>query len=133
LLGDRACWTEAVREEVIQRGNDSRTECVKQVLRAGWLGDPEVIDDPVEVTEVFRLRDALARDGEHASAHLGECESIVLARRTGALLITNDCDARALAKSYGVPSVAMWKLLQALVEQGQLDAEILRLVSKRFR
>jgi hypothetical protein len=64
-----------------------------QRLAVSWLGAP-VRELPEEVDAIWDLRDRIAAGTGHPDEHLGEAQSIVLARRLGAVLISEDAGAR---------------------------------------
>jgi len=79
-------WTEQVRREV-QNGTNrllSDAHC-RAVLDFTWLAEP-VSGDAVET---LRLR-AVLGDGTDSDDHLGEAESIVVARSLRAIFVTDD-------------------------------------------
>ena len=79
-------------------------------LALSWLGAP-LVELPAEEEQVFALRDRIAAGAGHPDEHLGEAQSIVIAKRLGAVFVSDDGGARAEASVEKVRAVSVCGLL----------------------
>jgi len=90
-LKGRVEWCSAVADEV--RRNIGVEPALAEVFTQDWLPVPIDLFDlgSSYVAEAFRIRHSMAGPEDHPKAHLGEAESIVLARSLkGSVLLTED-------------------------------------------
>jgi hypothetical protein len=94
-----------------------------QRLAIGWLGTP-AIELADEVDQIWDLRDRIAAGRGHPDEHLGEAQSIVIARRLGAALISEDAGARAEARAEKVRALSLHGLLGVNLRRGLITARL---------
>lgn len=94
-----------------------------QRLAVAWLGAP-VRELPEEVDAIWDLRDRIAAGTGHPDEHLGEAQSIVLARRLGAVLVSEDAGARAEARAEKVHALSLYGLLGVHLQRGLLGPDV---------
>lgn len=94
-----------------------------QRLAVSWLGTP-VRELPEEVDAIWDLRDRIAAGTGHPDEHLGEAQSIVLARRLGAVLVSEDAGARAEARVEKVRALSLYGLLGVHLRRGLLEPDV---------
>ena len=78
---------------------------------------------PEEVEPTWDLRDRIATGTGQPDEHLGEAQSIVLARRLGAVLISDDAGARAEARVEKVRALSLYGLLGVHLHRKLLDPD----------
>lgn len=110
-------WTEAVHDEV-HRGQGFNP-ANREVLAEVWLGSPAEV---VDLATVFRVQAALKKPGEAGTKHMGESESIALAKALGGTFYTDDTDAFELARNeiwLGAGRVfeGCWALMEAVEDR----------------
>lgn len=93
-----------------------------------WLGTPVRLVEPDGVTLAVEIQEQLAagRALRHDLEHFGESAIIAMASRLSKLrplMLTDDYDARVIAKVRRVGSVSVRKFLHLMVQQGKLSAE----------
>lgn len=115
-------WTTVVRVELqrLYRLNPP-TSRAGQALRlaTSWLGAPWE-ETAAEQDEIMRLRDRIAAGTGHPDEHLGEAQGIVIAKRTGAVFISEDAGARSEAYAEGVRTISLYGLIGIHVTQDKL-------------
>lgn len=124
---------EEVYKEAVERGlqegfSDAFTikECIEQSwIKVSKLDEREVILCQKMMEHAFEI-------------HLGETQAIILARRTGALLLMDESSGRAFAETLGLKVrgtvyVVMKALREELLERTEAKEMVLALVSKGFR
>ena len=89
-------WVEAVRAEVEAGARASLPGC-REILSATWLGPPAApsADDR---REIVKLMIALNEGVGPATSHVGEAESIAIAKTLDALFVTDDNAAHDFAR-----------------------------------
>lgn len=92
-------------------------------LAVSWLGTP-VRELPEEVDTIWDLRDRIAAGTGHPDEHLGEAQSIIVARRLGAILISEDAGARAEARTEKVRALSLYGLLGVHLHRRLLGPDI---------
>ncbi len=118
---DRAMWTVEVRAE-IERGSKAYPP-LRGVLDAQWLGEPVRLTGPADLQEIERIRWALGGRSSRPRQHLGEASTIVLARRTSAVAVLDDRDARRLAEALKIGFTGTLGIIRAITRDGLLDAD----------
>jgi hypothetical protein len=118
-------WVEAVEAEV-RRGmqRDKTRVASERILNCGWL-DSSVEPPDSSRREVENLRIAL-NDGvppDKSGQHLGEAQSIFLAKACGGTVLTDDGRAVEMARFHGVRVLHAIDVLQALVVDGVLTGD----------
>ena len=90
-----------------------------------WLGVPDEATDPLEIDEIVRVQGLVSggRGLIHPSQHLGEATLIVVAKRGGDVVVTNDYDARIIANAEGVTARSIPRLLHEMIRSGAIDAD----------
>lgn len=119
-------WTDAVHREIADNAGDSACDAV---LANSWLGTPETPLDETELLAVMALRTSFARIGEPATKHLGEAQSIIMAKRLGASFVTDDRAAYEAARGpnqlgMGRVTHACWLLSEASVNGDLTPQEV---------
>jgi predicted nucleic acid-binding protein len=103
-LRDRSHYTQAVEQE-LRKSTDYLPQ-LRPLVQGRWLGEAIELDTREDEVEVDRLRTALGGTSARPLQHLGEAESIrAITSRPylrGAVLLTDDHDARDLARDRGV-------------------------------
>ncbi|MDQ1292602.1 MAG: hypothetical protein QG608_482 [Actinomycetota bacterium] len=92
-------------------------------LAVSWLGDP-IRELPEEIDTIWDLRDRIAAGTGHPDEHLGEAQSIVVARRLDAVLISEDAGARAEARVEKVRALSLYGMLGVHLQRGLLTPEV---------
>ncbi len=116
--GQPPCWCAAVKSE-IERGPRQQSQ---DLLDCDWLA---ATAEPDDLVEVIRLRAALAKPGDKATAHLGEAESIAIAAKRNIVFVTDDFAAYDFATRKMKPE-HVWdsvRVLQEAVTLGALTAD----------
>jgi hypothetical protein len=98
-----------------------------QRLAVSWLGAP-VRELSEEVDAIWDLRDRIAAGTGHPDEHLGEAQSIVLARRLGAVLVSEDAGARAEARVEKVRALSLYGLLGVHLRRGLLGPDVAAMI-----
>jgi len=135
---DEPRWTEAVKSEIEASALRGHGECAS-ILSFSWLGEalaPEAEDQKAIQLLRIRLSDAGdSGDEMQAKRHLGEAESIHLAKRYGFYFYTDDNDAHRVAGSYlgGHRVHDSVDLLRFVVANGDIDVAGAAEVANRIR
>jgi len=132
LFGE-VIFPEEVYKEAVERGLQeglSDALAIKECIDQGWvkiskLNEREIILCQKMVEHAFEI-------------HQGEAQAIILARRTGALLLMDESSGRAFAETLGLKvRGTLYVVMKALREEllGRTEAKemVLALVSKGFR
>ena len=85
------------------------------------FGEP-LIPTRAESINLTRLRDDIASPGDKPDAHIGEAETITLAksrRFDGPILVTDDLGAATIAQQEGMRVLTTWTLIKAAVRHTQ--------------
>lgn len=141
VLAGRAKWAEAVEEELRRlAASAAPPPRINNVRRdTAWLGEP-VVPDGQQHGDVQRCRDAVAIPDHHPEEHLGEAQSVVLARDahrarvagSGAtsrvtIVASDDRDTAAVLRAARADEgVRLWTtahLLAYLVQADHLDCD----------
>jgi hypothetical protein len=94
-----------------------------------WLGKPVPVDDPVGTNLALQFQEQVAagRPLKHDLEHYGEVAIVALASRARKLaprMLSDDYDARVLAKNNDVEPVSVHRLLFSMIASGAIsDAE----------
>lgn len=89
-------------------------------MAVAWLSAP-LAETEAEMDEILKLRDRIAAGTGHPREHLGEAQSIVLAKRFGpAVFVAEDGDAREESRVEGVPAASILGLLGLHLHQKRL-------------
>lgn len=113
-------WVTAVHNEVAA-GAERHPHC-QEVMEFVWLGLPQ---SPADLATVFRIRSALASEGDSPSTHLGEAMSIVMAEELEGYFLTDDGPAYDFA--YNRPKLGLGRvadtcaLLENAVSMGEIS------------
>jgi hypothetical protein len=96
------------------------SEAIKQLE---WLGEPVRVDDPVGTELALRFQEQVAagRPLKHDLEHYGEAAIVALASRARTLaprMLSDDYDARVLAKSNNVEPISVHRLLFSMITHG---------------
>lgn len=88
-----------------------------------WLGEPVRVDDPVgtELALQFQEQVAAGRPLKHDLEHYGEAAIVALASRARTVaprILSDDYDARVLAKNNDVEPVSVHRLLFSMIAGG---------------
>jgi predicted nucleic acid-binding protein len=86
------------------------------------FGDPLIPSQGESINLKF-LRDEIAAPGDKPSAHMGEAETITLAKSRlveDPVLVTDDIDATALARREGLRVVGTWLLIQLAARSSRI-------------
>lgn len=92
-----------------------------------WLGAPVPVDDPAGTRLAVELQELIAggRPVMHDMQHYGEAAIISLASRAKALrplMLSDDYDARVMARNRKVEAVSIHMLLHLMIGQGKISA-----------
>lgn len=89
----------------------------------GIFGAPLYPETLAERIDVQTFRRELAQPGDHAWQHLGEAETLAIMTRRAidGFLVTDDQDARRLARRHQVTVISTWDLLRVAVKHSFLD------------
>lgn len=93
-----------------------------QRLARSWLGAP-VADLPSEMDAIWDLRDRIAAGAGHPDEHLGEAQSIIIARRLGAVFVSEDAGAREEAAVEKVRALSLYGLLGLHLHRGIIETD----------
>lgn len=98
------------------------------VERGGGAPDATVIRDAVGRRElkIYEIRDRriVGTLQRHAEIHTGEAETLAAAKELGALAVVDEAEARAIAKTYGIPTgTGTLFLLFRLVMTKQIETQ----------
>lgn len=90
-----------------------------------WLGEPVPLDDPVGIDLALRFQGQVAagRALKHDLEHYGEAAIVALACRARTLaprMLSDDYDARVLAKNNDVEPVSVHRLLFSMIKAGHI-------------
>jgi len=96
-------------------------------LALAWLGVP-VTELESEVDPIWDLRDRIAAGAGHPDEHLGEAQSIIIARRLGAVFISEDAGAREEARVEKVRALSIYGLLGIHLHRGIIDETSTRVI-----
>jgi hypothetical protein len=127
LLSDtRRVLVKAVVAELegLARGASPTAGWAGQALKQlDWLGESVRVDDPVgtELALQFQEQVAAGRPLKHDLEHYGEAAIVALASRARNLaprMISDDYDARVLAKNNHVEPVSVHRLLFSMITSG---------------
>lgn len=132
LSSGRRVLVKAVVAELegLAQGNSSTAKWASRALtQLDWLGNPVPVDDPVgtELALQFQEQVAAGRPLRHDLEHYGEAAIVALASRAHLLaprMLSDDYDARVLAKNNNVEPVSVHRLLFSMIAGGIIsDAE----------
>ena len=119
--GQRARWTDAVRDEVegrIRRGRPWLTR-VRTTLGASAID----LSADASQTEIDAVRERIRRENDPSTFHVGEAATIVAAAHLGAVAVIDDADAYTVAKALGLQVVRGLDLLDAIVRSDGLSCQ----------
>jgi hypothetical protein len=90
-----------------------------------WLGEPVLVDDPVgtSLAQQYQEQVAAGRVLRHRLEHYGEAAIVALAGRAQHLaprMLSDDYDARVLAKNNKVEPVSVHRLLFSMIANGAI-------------
>lgn len=86
------------------------------------FGDP-LIPTQGESINLHRLRDDIAKPGDEPAAHIGEAETITIARSRGfdgPILVTDDNGAADIARDEGMSVLTTWTLIKTAARSGKV-------------
>lgn len=112
--------------EGLARGASPTAEWAKRALGLlDWLGEPVRVDDPVGTELALRFQEQVAagRPLKHDLEHYGEAAIVALASRARNLaprMLSDDHDARVLAKNNSVEPVSVHRLLFSMIAGGAI-------------
>lgn len=121
LLRTEPRWVEAVHDEVAA---SSHLPHCSAVLAFTWLGTPVPPLGNSELQEVFRIKSVISKIGASPADHLGESQSIVIAKRIGAVFVTDDADAFRIAENPRYLGIGYVKKVCSLLHEAQIDGLI---------
>lgn len=117
----------------LARGTSPTASWAGQALKQlDWLGVPVCVDDPVGTELALRFQEQVAagRPLKHDLEHFGEAAIVALAsraRKVAPRMLSDDYDARVLAKNNEVEPVSVHRLLFSMIVAGHIsDAEAAR-------
>lgn len=121
LYGDSLRCTEAVVHELVRLSATLPEVCT--LLGTRWLDDPVVLDDPVDVAAVERLRrTVLGGRSRRPLQHLGEAQSLhavsSLPSLVGAVLLTDDGATLDYAARKQITAIDTADVLGAAYDRG---------------
>jgi hypothetical protein len=119
--------------EGLARGSSPTAKWASRALKqlSSW-GEPIGLDDPVgtQLAQRFQAQIAAGRPLKHDLEHYGEAAIVALASRARKLvprMLSDDYDARVLAKNNGVEPVSVHRLLFSMIAGGIItDVEAAR-------
>lgn len=120
--GYRARWTETVRYE-IEKGANRGDSHLRNVLSAGWLGDPIEFDfDPSELFQVDIIRRALGGTSTNPFQHLAESEILhyIPNYEPTAIFVSDDGPARDYARRRGIITMDSSRVLAECYSYGEI-------------
>lgn len=104
-----------VKVEVIDRGRQSgwlQAGLIEASVQEGWLSVAALTaQEQMLVSRISRA----------AGLHLGETESLALAKARGRMLVVDEKEARAVARSMDLPRVGTAAVLLEACAEGRLD------------
>ena len=129
LSSSRRVLVKAVVAELdgLAQGTPPTAGWAKQALtQLEWLGSPVRVDDPVgtELALQFQEQVAAGRPLKHDLEHYGEAAIVALASRAHRLaprILSDDYDARVLAKNNNVEPVSVHRLLFSMITAGAIS------------
>jgi hypothetical protein len=129
LSGSRRVLVKAVVAELegLARGSSPTAGWAGQALKQlEWLGEPVRVDDPVGTRLAVRFQEQVAagRPLKHDLEHYGEAAIVALASRARAVaprMLSDDYDARVLAKNNNVEPVSTHRPLFSMIAGGVID------------
>lgn len=138
-LGDRPRWVDAVEDEVTRGRQPHEHIAGLHLIQAdtAWLGDYAELDEGQHI-EAYELRDTIALPMDHPDEHLGEAQTVVLARDThhrltaggGTAVVVAASDDRGIAtvarNASAAGVVTLWSsahVLAFLVQLGELTCD----------
>lgn len=115
VLDGRGRWTQAVAYEA-ERSTVYHPR-LRDIVDAGWLGEPIEIDDVREIAEVERMRRAVfGGAASQPTRHLGEAETcaLITLRKEfrGSVWITDDRSAWRFARRRGITTKETYDLVR---------------------
>ena len=129
--------------EGLAQGTSPTAGWARQALKQlEWLGEPVRVDDPVGTELALRFQEQIAagRPLKHDLEHYGEAAIVALASRARTVaprMLSDDYDARVLAKNNNVEPVSIHRLLFSMITHGLITdiqaadfAEALRIVGR---
>jgi hypothetical protein len=128
LSGSRRVLIKAVVAELEGLANGAlptATWAKRALGQLEWLGEPVRVDDPVgtELAQEFQEQVAAGRPLKHDLEHYGEAAIVALASRAHQLaprILSDDYDARVLAKNNNVEPVSVHRLLVSMIAAGAI-------------
>jgi predicted nucleic acid-binding protein len=123
LVGARGEWCAAVAQEVADWTGSPGFEDVAEAQRI--FGAP-LFPSAAEHVEIRAVQGSMLAPGDGARQHLGEAETIVVARaRFGsALFVTDDAGAKQAALAAGLHPVGTGDLLDLAVKTSRLEQSV---------
>lgn len=123
LVNGKGVWCGAVAQESASWAASEGFEAVSESTKI--FGEP-IFPTLAEHVDIQVLRTTMAGPGDGPRQHLGEAETIVIARSRfpGARFVTDDAGARAAAQTDGLLAVGTGDLLDLAIEVGFLDRPV---------
>lgn len=129
LSNSRRVLLKAVVAELdgLAQGMSNTARWAKRALgQLEWLGEPVRVDDPVGTALAVRFREQVAagRPLKHDLEHYGEAAIVALASRARTVaprMLSDDYDARVLAKNNCVEPVSVHRLLFSMIAGGVIS------------
>ena len=125
LVNERGRWCATVASECARSAQEPGLGAMD--LASEIFGAPWYPESAVEHLDVQGLRLELAQPGDDAHTHLGEAETlaIMIRRDVDGFFVTDDGDARRLARKHDVQVVSTWDLLRLASRCDFVDGDAL--------
>jgi predicted nucleic acid-binding protein len=121
LANGHGRWCATVAAECAQSASVAGLEALNDAH--GIFGPPLYPENPSERIDVQTFRRELAQPGDPIWQHLGEAETLAIMTRRSVegFLVTDDNDARRLARRHQVTVVSTWDLLRVAAKYSFVD------------